>query len=77
MSDGPAMNELDHPTTDLADVLAQLAGRWQPIMTRAQLADMLGVSRKTVARYGWPCDKRGVYVLEDVIDHIRSRSRVA
>ncbi len=67
----------DVQTGDLAGALATLTRSWQPIMTRAQLAAMLGVHPRTVKRYGWPCTARGVYVLTDVIDCIRSRSRVA
>ena len=71
------MNNTANRGRDLAEVLAELTRQWQPIMTRAQLAKMLGVHVRTIARYGWPCTERGVYVLEDVIDCIRSRSRVA
>jgi len=56
---------------DFSGALASIARRWQPIMTRRQLAAMLQVSPRTVARWGWPCTPRGVYVLEDVIAHIR------
>ena len=53
---------------------------WAPIMTDAQLAKALGLTRRRLKRKGWPCMKVGndwVYVIEDVIVYLRKYGRAA
>ncbi len=56
------------------------AETWPPIMTASQLARALGWDRRKLQRQGWPCTVSGrerLYVVEDVIQHLRKYRRAA